>query len=374
MDSERINSNQYMNLMVFFMLGGSVLLKSGASAGSDVWILYSVNWVVGLVFFAMFYRLSRLHDYRSFPLIFERCLGKWGGKLLCFFYLSYFLLRFRLIGDTMTEMASDLLMNGSPNRMTMLVLLFAVLYGCSKGLRALGRSAELLLPLTLVCLLPFFITAFVSDVFTLQNLRPILTGGTTDFWKKFASMTIYPYSELIFFAMLIVNMNHKDQKGAYRKFVYASLFATLLLIGISTTNLAILGRHLAASFKYPFYNAMMMTGVHGVLERLDPLAVIIIIVCGFYKVSLYAYGFINFLQSFFPLLKKKWIIPAIGVIIFSFGPGVSFFNDKLINETVPFRIMVWFHIAIPLVLWIITEIKRWQQQKKDVERISKTLP
>ena len=370
MNFEKLNLNQYTMLGILFMIGGTIVANVGSYTGTDVWILYLIAMVTGILVFMIYYRLLYLHGFRSFPLIFERCVGYWGGKFLCAAYAAFFLFRTSLIGDTLTEIASDILMKNAPIRLIMGILITGVVYGCHKGLRALGRSAEIMMPIILLCLIPFLVTAATSGAFTLKNLQPVLVGSASEFWSKTAAVAMYPYMETLLFSIFMVKINHQEQKGIFKHVIAILIIGTVILTGISLTNLAVLGRHLVTTLQYPFYNAMMLAGIHGVLERLDPLAVIIIIVCGFYKTSLYFYAYSEMFKSLFVKLPRNWILVITSIIIFIKGPNTELSYTKFLVQVLPFKILPWFHLVIPISLWLISEVKVYLHRKRKIEDVS----
>jgi len=370
MDFERLDINQYTLLMLLFMLGTTILANVGGAVGADIWILYLLSMLVGLAASFMFYRLLKLHEFRSFPLIFENCFGYWGGKILCALYAIFYLVRTEIVGQTTTNMAGDLLMHDAPRRLTIMVLLFTTLYAVHKGLKAIGRSAEIIFPLLIICLLPFLMTAFASDAFTKDNLHPILVGGAREFWLRTGVVSMYPYSELpLLFGILAYRVDRNKQHSILNRLILANLTGTFILVGVGIINLSILGRHLVAALKYPFYNAMMLTGVHGVLERLDPLAVIIIVTSAFFKVVLLYYCYFEMLGAVYQGFKRNWLIIFTAILIMIASPDWQYLNDRFLDYILPFRIMPVFQIFIPVLMWLITEVKTYIRRKQTVAQL-----
>lgn len=360
MDFEKLEISQYLMLILMFMMGGAILANVGAGAGTDIMVLYLVAMVAGLVFVCMFYRILVLYDFRSFPYIFEKCFGYWGGKILCVLYAFFYLVRTEVVAQSMTDMASDLLMNDAPRRLTMAILLFTTLYGCYKGLRALGRSAQILVPLLILCFLPFLLTVLQADAFSRENLHPMMTGSTQNFWLKTSSVAMFPFIEMpLLFGILSYKIERDKQRTLLRYGTIGTIISTLLLLGIGIINLSLLGKHLVSSLKYPFYNSMMLAGVHGVLERLDPLAVIIVITSGFYKVALLFYCWLEMVGALSQRLKRNWIIIFTAILLFFGAPNLSYMSEKFLTVTLPFKVMPLFQIMIPVSIWVIAEVKHY---------------
>jgi len=363
MNFEKINANQYMWLIVLFVLGSTIQSNIAAGAGTDMWLVYLVSLLVGIFFAAMYYRLLKLHDFLSLPAILENIFGYWGGKILCVLFALYFLARSDMVGEITTEMANDLLMHNAPRRLTVGILLFSTLYACHKGLRTIGRSGEIISLVIGICLLPFLLTAFSAEAFLFKNLRPILTTGAQVFWKKTFAVSITPFTEIGLFAVLACKVDKRQHQVIFKQMVKALVISALLLILVGTINLSILGKHLVASLKYPFYNAMMLTGIHGVLERLDPLAVVIIVTSSFYKVALLFYCWIEMICSLSHQIKRNVVIALTAITFFFAGQNATYLYEKFQTVILPFWIMPLFQIVFPILVWLITEIKVYFKRK-----------
>jgi len=357
MNIESLTATQVMKLVVFMMIGGTILSNAGAYVGSDIWLVYLISTFIGAVILYMNYRTMTLHDFRSLPLIFERCFGYWGGKILCVLYAFYFTIRTKTVGDTMTAMAGDLLMKGASPRLTMFLLLAAAVYAVIKGLRAIATSAEIMFILFLFCLTPFFMTTIFTGAFSLNNLRPIFTGSQIDFWHKVFTVVMLPYTDFILMISFFHYVDHEERSKLPKRLLMGLIIATVLLIGISITNLAILGKSVVSSIKYPFYNAMMLAGVRGVMERLDPLAVILVIICHFFKGCLCLYAVVDLVKSILQKFTRKRLILVIGVIFLIAGPGGITREPKFMDHILIYQIMPFFQLIIPALMWIISEVK-----------------
>jgi len=356
---DTMTAKQYSKLIVLFILASTILYNIGANVGSDVWILYLISAFVGCLFFGIFHRLLSLHEYRSLPLIFQRCFGKVGGKILCWAYALFLLFRTKTTGAGITEVATDLLMKSAPHRMISLVLIIPVLYACFKGIRSISQSLDVMFILFTVCLLPFFVMAFVSGAFTTRHLFPIMANSVQDLWSKTVRTVVFPYMDTFIIAGYMVKVSAVEKPKILGRSIAAILYSTLVILFISLISLSILGKSLMATLKYPFYNAMMLTGITGVLERLDPLAVVLMVVCGFYKTVIILYLFFDLMSDIFPRVSRDWFIIFIFILLTVVNPSRSslLYNPRFVLEILPIRVFPIFLAIIPIILWILTEVK-----------------
>ncbi|MCL1950084.1 MAG: GerAB/ArcD/ProY family transporter [Turicibacter sp.] len=369
MKADSLNAGQLMKLTVFMIIGSTIVADSGDYVGADIWLVHLIGALIGGLFFAMHFRMISLQGFCTFPVALERCFGKWGGKILCLFYAIFFVLRTKTVGDTMTAMASDLLMTDAPLRLTMLIFLAAYTYGVVKGIGAIGKSAEIMFIIFLIAIIPFFSTSFIQGAFGINNLRPLFIESQQVFWHKVIITLPLPYTSLFLLVIFLFHSNPNERKKIPKWVAWGIALGALIIIGIFITNLAILGRTVVSSLKYPFYNAMMLAGIRGVLERLDPLAVVIVIICHYFKGVLYFYGAYLMLAVLLPKISRKRLALIMGVAFFLLGSGGITENQTFMYVIFPLRVMPVFEVAIPMAMWAITEAKLQMRKKKKGEAI-----
>lgn len=357
MNFEKLTLRQYMQLSILCLVGGSVLENIGTHVGMHAWLLYLIAIGLALFAFIMLYRLLYLHDFRSILQITESCFGQMGGKAVTLFYGLFFLFRAKVAGDGLTRMAAETLMKTAPSKLVMFVLLFAAVYGAHKGLGILGRSAEILFPILVICLLPFFLTAFFTGRLQLNQMSPSLVESWQDFFKNTLTVAIYPYTETLLFFLFIVKVQRNERRDYFSHLVVSSCIATVLLILITMGTVILIGEPLVLALSYPFYNAMEIVQIPGIVDRFDALAAIIIIISVFYKSTLYLYGWTDMAILVFPKLTRNTVLFVTAIFIFIQGPTALLTNNQFLTDILPFKILPWFHFILPATLWLITEVK-----------------
>lgn len=361
---EKVSLRQYMQLSILCLVGGSVLENIGTNVGVHAWLLYLIAMSLALFGFLMLYRLLLLHDFRSIAEITESCFEKPIGKAITLLYGFFFLFRAKVAGDGLTKMATDLLMRTASRKLVMFVLLAAVVYAVHKGLGILGKSAEVMLPILLICLVPFFLTAFFSGRFHLADMHLNLIVSWRDFWLNTLTVTIYPYTETLLFFLFIVKVERNEKNHYFSHLLFSSSIATTLLILVTMGTVILLGERSTASLNYPFYNAMQLVQIAGAIDRFDAMAAVVVIISVFYKSALYLYGWTDMVILVFPKLTRNLVLFVTAIFIFIQGPSAALTTSKFLASVLPFYILPLFHIIIPAVLWIITEIKHRTLQQE----------
>ena len=357
LNTRKINLNQLMILMVMFLIGGSTLANVGRYVGQNIWIVLLCGSFLGSILFTIHYRISKLHQHKGLPDILRDCFGKWFGSFLMIVYSGYFFFRTILLGNGMSEMASQTLMLGTPHRLIALMLLITVIVGSLYGLNVVGRSSEIFFFITLIALIPFFDAFFSREIFKYQNLMPLLENGITGIQRDVFRVFLFPYGDLVIFLMFFQFISKKQRQNILKRSYIAIAIATLLMITINTITVAILGSSLVQNLAHPFYNAMELAAGNNFLDRIDSLAVIIVVVTTYFKLVLYFYTTILMIQSLSKKFNFKWVLWLNALVIFIVSPYIRLNQPDVLLNTIPFKVLPIFNLVIPILIWIISEIK-----------------
>jgi len=359
--TRKINLNQMMCLMILFLI--SALATTAKYAGQNVWIISLIGGAGGALLLTLCYRLSSLNSYQDLAHIFKSCFGKYIGKVVLFIYACFFLLRTISVGNFMSTMAQQTLMFGANHRVVILLLMVTVIVASLYGLNAIGRSSEIFLVITLLCVLPFIISVFSGRLFNPENLVPILAEGVPGIARDTARTFFLPYSELVIFLALFPYVsfnrsdNHSKSKSMLKRGYVAILVAVVFLIIINLITVALLGADLTANFDYSFYNAMQLAGMNGLLQRFDSLAIIVMVVTSYFKLVIYFFITLLTFQALSQRFNFKWVLIVLSILIFFIAPLMKVDGTQFTYETVPFKILPPFTVGIPVVAYVISEVK-----------------
>jgi len=146
------------------------------------------------------------------------------------------------------------------------------------------------------------------------------------------------------------------------------------MIAINLTIVAMIGATLTSNFEYPFYNAMQLAGLKGFLERLDPLAVVIMITGEYFKLVIYFFVTVLAFQALNKRFNFKIILTLLVILIFFLAPVINVHETGFMMDIAPFRILPIFELALPLLIWIVSEIKFRKQKDHPPLAIKTNLP
>ena len=365
-----ISLNQLSTLIILFLIGGSALSSTARYSGQNVWIVLLFAGFFGSLLFTMYHRISKVHHYKSLPDILNSTFGNFLGKIVLLIYAGFFLFRTISIGNYMSGMAQETLMFGVNERVVIIMLLITTIISSLYGLNIIGRSSEIFLVIIFLCMIPFLLTVFSSGTFKTQNLIPVLVEGVPGITQDILRTTFFPYGELVIFLMLFPYIAPKEHhKGILKRSHIAIAISVLLMIAIDLTTVALIGAELAANFEYSFYNAMQLAGLSGFLERLDPLAIVIMVTSEYFKLVIYFFITILAFQALHQKFNFKAILILTSIVIFFLAPIVELHETGFVMDIMPFRILPIFQVAIPLLIWIVSEI-RFRKKKHNHPQIN----
>lgn len=367
MKTSRISLNQMSALMVLYLIGSATLTNIGRMSGQNIWIVLLCSSLIGGALYTLYYRISKLHGFASLANITKDVFGKYVGGLLALVYGLYFLYQsIRLLKST-SDLIQVTLMIDANIYLIMGLMMAVIVYALILGVNTLGRASELLFYVVIISFIPLVFAVFTSDIFKLDNLLPILEKGWYGIRKDIYTVSMHPYGELITFLCILPLIPNK-QTNKILKYSYLNIaLATFFLIVIDVINVGILGSELTYNFVYPFYNSMKMVGVNVFFERLDPLAVIIVMTTCFFKISLYFYASLSCFDSLSQKFNYRQLALPLAIIVVILGKYLTtnrVENLYLAIHEHPRLLFPVFQIAFPLLIWLISEVKYRKHPKQ----------
>ena len=364
-NTRQLNLNQLTTLIMFFLIGGSALSSTARYSGQNAWIVILFAGFFGAILFTIYHRISKVHQYKGLPDILKSTFGKVLGTITLFIFAGFFLFRTISVGNYMSAMAQETLMFGVNQRIVIIMLLVTVITSALYGLNVIGRSSEIFFFIMVVCLIPFLLAIFTSSSFKMDNLTPILTEGIPGIAEDIIRTTFFPYGELVVFLMLFPYIAKKESKKILKRSYIAIIVSVLIMIAIDLTTVALIGATLTSNFEYSFYNAMQLAGLKGFLERLDPLAIVIMIASEYFKLVIYFYVTVLSFQALYKKFNFKITLVIISTVIFFLAPILHPPETGFLMSTLPFRILPIFELGFPLLIWIVSEIRFRKKKKYD---------
>ncbi len=317
MNKVKIDGVQLFCIIVLFLLGTTIFLDVGTGAKQDTWIVTLISPIFGLVFYTIYYQLYK--QYPNLPLTeyVKKIWGKYIGSIVSYLYIVYFIyIAARVLRDL------EELLVSSPYKETSIMtigicIMFVLIYAVHLGLEVFAR-------VTIICFIIVNVTVFlinilyiVGNVIQLENVLPILAEGWKPVLNELIPLSItVPYGELIILSILFPYISKKTNilKVGINAVVIAGLYLTvnaLLLI-------CILGPDLLDRSVFPALAAVGYINIAGFIQRLDTFIIILIVLLGFVKISLFFFCTVIGINQLFKIQPNVLTNYSLGVFIFYF--------------------------------------------------------
>lgn len=345
MKSGNIHIQQLFHLMILFQLG-SIGINLGDHIGKDTWISLLLGMMEGGGLFFIYYSLHRQYPNYTYAQILRELLGGFLGTCLIFLYSGYFMyIGSRVVRD-LTEILTFHTLYETPTWCIAIVLLLTISYAGYKGLDTTARAAGILLKLFLFLWVTFLIFIFLSGLFHPQYLQPILQHGWQPLIQNILPLTI-PYGGMITFLMLFPYVRQKEQ--ILKKGLYGIIISGTILTLTMVLNIGILGEVVTQELDFPLLTSSGLIRVGTFIQRLEPVAIILLIIGVFFKVFIFYYT--SSLSLACALNKKNSICMLLVTSIIMAGLSILGADNNISHLYIGFKIMpYYFHIPFQIII------------------------
>ncbi|MCZ8520896.1 MULTISPECIES: GerAB/ArcD/ProY family transporter [Paenibacillus] len=360
MQKAKIDAAELTALMLLFEMGTSVVVGVGMQAKQDAWLAVLIGMGAGLPLFLLYAALYRRHGYQSLIGCLQALFGKPLGNLVSILYMVYFFyIAARVLRDFGGLLLSSILPL-TPMEVVNFVMVIPVIYACLLGIETIGRVGEIFLGvIVLLGLLSIFLLV-ASDVIHLENLMPPFVNG----WKPvlqtaFPQTLTFPFGETVVFTMLLPCLNKPHL--ARRVGMAAILISGLALSFIIAANISVLTAYGAENATFPLLKTLGKIRLGEFIERLEVIAIITLIIGGFFKITVFLYASVTGLIEVFRIeRRKKLTIVCIGGLLFLYSlvmTGNYIEHIEVGLKIVPLYLHLPFQVGVPLLLLALTWLR-----------------
>ncbi|MCK1993467.1 GerAB/ArcD/ProY family transporter [Peribacillus muralis] len=352
---------EMMFAMMLFLQGSTIILGVSLEAGKDVWLAVLSAGSAGLILFSMYVYIWKKNDFQGLHVIFTKQLGKYLGFITSVVYSIYFAyIAARVITDFTQYINGTLLHNMLPFFIKFSIFLILI-YTYLKGLEAFIRSAVIFGFFTLVFLLilPFIIV--LSGIFNVEYIIPYDSIDVKQVAETvIPTLVTFPFGELIVFLALFPFIKERQSvfKGGSSVIIIFSIIYSIL----SFLIIGALHPDIASSYTYPFVAALEQLDTKYFIQRIDILAVIIFMIGGYFKITVFTFASIYVAKDCFSKtnINKAFLVSCIfiAIVLLSYTYSENHtMHIKVGLEIVPKYMHVPLQIIMPLIILLLTFVK-----------------
>ncbi|WP_026486010.1 GerAB/ArcD/ProY family transporter [Caldanaerobius polysaccharolyticus] len=355
MDEQRIYPYQLFSLIFVFELGSAVLFALGIQAKQDIWIVVIFSYL-GSVIMAFIY--TRLYYKYKCDLV-EYLIKIWGryvGSVISTVYIIYFFILAAIVTRNFLELLKTAILKNTPSSIIVLMGVGLIAYAIALGIECVVRVSVVYVPIIAIILIVQYLLFFYSGLVDFSSILPVLENGIIVPLKVAYRITLgFPFTEIIAFTT-IYPMLAKPKKAF--KMTFLALTAASVVISLNDIFIvSILGVNETARASFPLYVVVTMIKL-GLLENLDAIAVIILVLNGFFKVYVFYYAGVESLKKLFKFEDCKFLLVPISVFIVAF----ALFYGRNYTEHIELGLrLVIPYVQLPLQVFIpiVTFIASW---------------
>ncbi|WP_152656091.1 GerAB/ArcD/ProY family transporter [Oceanobacillus sp. CFH 90083] len=358
MEKARISASQLFVLIVLFQLSNSFLLSLGINGKQDAWLIILIAMAISMVLFFVYYALYQYHPGILPTEYIEELIGKLLGRTLAFLYILYFITIasrvLRDIGETLVTFAYP----ETPLFVMNALMIFVVVYTVYKGIENIARTGELLVVIMFLLILSIFLLVVLTGLIDTSNLQPVLENPSTVMKTVFTETLYVPFGEIIIFTMIFSYLT--QPKKVIKAGVLAISVTGVILAITMALNISVLGVMLTSRSYFPMLTTIQSIEVGEFLERLDVFFILVLVIGGFFKVTVYTYGAVIGTASLFKFKEPSKLAYPLGIVILILSMIIASSYAEHIQEGLkvfPLYVHIPFQVIIPVSLLLIAFVK-----------------
>lgn len=362
----KINSYQFLVLVMFFSMGTSILIVPSVLAEGvkqDAWIAAILGIIIGVIVIWLFCLIIQWFPNLTFVEICEKILGKWIGKAVSLLFVSMaFIYAASLLYYSGTFLNIHLMPN-TPMIALNLLLALAIVMGVRLGIETIARSAEILIFFFFIFFL--LLVLFILPEMKLENIQPIFEAGPIPIIQSTKSVievtSVNAVVLLMIFPACINNL-----KQAKKSFYIGYLIGGLVIIILTFLCIAVLGFYSTAAEYHPSYELAKRINIGNFIQRIEASMAGLWIIALYIKATLYFYVSVLGLAQIFNRKDYKPLTIPLGVIVVVLSvvmyPSVVY--QEHWNATIGIYYSYSIGLLLPLLLLIVNAIRKTHLKKE----------
>ncbi|MFJ7887780.1 endospore germination permease [Lysinibacillus xylanilyticus] len=368
MQDVKINSYQFLVLVILFTIGTSILTVPSALATvakQDAWISTIIGTGIGLLVVWLFITIANWFPHLTYVQIIEKLFGRWIGKALSAFFVVITLL---YASELLYYFGIFLNIHMLPNTpMVVLNILMAgiVVMGVRLGLETFARTAEILIVVFFIFFLILIVC--ISPEIKFENIQPVYEMGTKKIVQSSIFYVIVSSVDAIVLLMIFPSFVNK-MKQAKKTFLIGNLIGGIVIIVITFLCVTVLGSEKTARAIYPSYELTKKINIGNFIQRIEGLMASLWIITLYIKTTLYFYVSVLGMAQILSLKDYRPLTLPLGMIavILSLVIYPNIIYQKHFDDTTGNSLTLSIGLFLPLLLVVVYAIRKIMK-KNEIE-------
>lgn len=361
MQKEIITNSQALSILIFFIMGSTLILGAGGQALNDSWISIILAIVMAIPIVLVYARILNIYPGKDIYEILESIYGKTIGKLIILLYTWYAFHLGDLVIINIGEFVNTVAMPETPMIVPILFIGLLSIWGAKAGIEVLGRSAKLFIFFIFAIL--FIVQLLALPQVNFSYIKPILYNGFGPIFKGAFATFAYPFAEVVLFTAVFNSL--KNSKSVYKVYISGLLIAGVTILIIGLRNLLTLGPNYLSHIYFPSYMAVSRIDVGNFIQRIEVTVSLTFMISGFIKISICLIAACKGIEKLFGLKNYRSVAVQVGLLMTFFAyivyDSIMEMQDWAFNI---YGIYAFpFQVILPVITLLIAEFKRRKQLK-----------
>jgi len=358
---EKITSYQFLAIMFLAPYGTASLFFTTPETKNDVWIALLFYAFTSIIIQMIYVNLFNKYPKDSIVTYLPKIYGKYIGFILSVIYIYFFAYDAARGLRDFTELTSSFALIRMPVYIIVSVFMIIVTYSVYKGIENIGNMAQMGFLIVIASTIIIYMLLFMTqNSLHFESLFPILHKGFIDVISKGWKLSTFPYGEFVVMTMLYSFLLQKNELK--KTIISASIIEGISLALNNILFIAALGYELASSSDYPLLETLRLVHIGDFLNRLDIIFVVVLMLGGFFKISILMYASVLGISQLFKIKNWGLLCSVLGIIISITSLIIAENNPEHINIGWNYVLVYFFPfvvVIIPLLSLIVYYIKKF---------------
>ena len=349
-----ISSQNAMCLLILLITGSNFVFGLMPGHPNDQWLCILISFLFSIPFMLIYSRIVKLTGAKNIFETLETLFGKFLGKILCILVGVFSLHAAARYLAEFSETIGVSVLKNTPIMVITIMIMSVCIYLAKSSFSVIGKFSLVAFIIGYLINIVMFLISIPLMKF--DNIMPVLAKGMNDIWFNSFNFSCLSGLEIVFsFAAIDHFAKNKNVKKIY---LGSLLLAYLLIILVFLRTLFVLGPESFSIFYFPRYVALRLIKFGKFFERIENFSYYAFLVFGVVKIAIFLIVAARGLAKVFNIASYKTMITPVALFTISIN-SILANNIMEIFSFFPFYFFysVPFQIIIPILMWIICEIK-----------------
>lgn len=366
----KISAYQLFSSIVLVPYGSALLFFIIPNAKQDAWLSMLIYMFPAIILQIVYTYLWSKYPDDNIVTYMPKIFGKIIGTILSILYTIFFTYEAARVLRDIASLITINTMPKMPLSLTTVLIVSTVVCSVHTGIENLCRAAQVILPILVFFFILEWIFLFTTpNALKFYNLKPVLENGILPVIKEGWKLITFPYGETILLTMLYPSVVEKSK--VRKAAILAVIFQGIILTLTSIMFISVLGADFAGTSLFPLLRTVRLMHIGESFDRVDVFLILIMVVGGFIKISLFTYGGMLGTAQLLKLKDTKHLAVPFSVVILitSLLIAKNYTQHIYIGQVIT---LLYVHlplaIFIPIIALLLQWIKDLVKNKKSCEK------